>query len=82
MADHAIQQEFFGSYPGFEGIGAFNDPNKFVIDLVKKKLSSMRTPMLDAMQAAAKAVLQEEFGDSQGKEVPASRASSRHKLIR
>ena len=37
-----------------------------MVDLVKKKMSSMKTPMLDTMQAAAKSVLQEEFGDSKG----------------
>lgn len=56
-------QEFFGAYPGFEAIGAFNDPNKFVIDLVKKKMSSMTAPMLETFRESATYVLREEFGD-------------------
>lgn len=59
-------QEFMGAYPGFEGIGAFNDPNRFVIDLVKKKMSSLTAPTLSTFYEEAIAVLDEEFGDSKG----------------
>lgn len=63
--DHqaAVAQDFFGDYPGFEAIGAFNDPNHFVIDLVKKRMSQLSQSMLDTFDTHASLFLDVNFGD-------------------
>lgn len=60
------EQEFFGYLPGFEAVGAVNDPHAFVINLVKAKLSSMTPAMMESFQNVAADVLAEEFDDSEG----------------
>lgn len=64
--DHqaSVAQDFFGDYPGFEAIGAFNDPNHFVIDLVKKRMSQISQSMLDTFDDHSTKFLEENFGDS------------------
>ncbi|MCJ1476406.1 hypothetical protein MMC13_005072 [Lambiella insularis] len=63
--DHqaAVAQDFFGDYPGFEAIGAFNDPNHFVIDLVKKRMSQITQVMLDTFESQADKILKDNVGD-------------------
>ena len=64
--DHqaAVAQDFFGDYPGFEAIGAFNDPNHFVIDLVKNRMSQITQSMLDTFDTHARSFLDRSFGAS------------------
>lgn len=64
--DHqaAVAQDFFGNYPGFEAIGAFNDPNHFVIDLVKKRMSQTSQSMLDVFDIHSPKFIHDNFGDS------------------
>lgn len=64
--DHqaAVAQDFFGNYPGFEAIETFNDPNHFVIDLVKKRMSQISQSMLDTFDGHSRKFLNDNFGDS------------------
>lgn len=75
----SVVQDFFGGHysgkraskyvktttiPGFEAIGAFDDENHTVIELVKKGLSRISQAMIDTFSEHASIYLDEHFGDS------------------
>ncbi|KAF3483805.1 cytochrome P450 [Arthroderma uncinatum] len=57
-----VHHEYFGGYPGMEGIGMVTDPRKITIDVAKKKLN--QSSQCKVMQEHIKESLKEAWDDS------------------
>ncbi|KAK2868056.1 hypothetical protein FQN49_003207 [Arthroderma sp. PD_2] len=58
-----VHDEYFGGYPGMEGIGMVTDPRRIVIDVAKKKLN--QNAQCEIMREHIEESLEEVWGDDE-----------------